>query len=464
MMNLQLTNPFAELLQSAVNATGVTGASLAYWDGERVHTAVAGVRNSVSGDLVTLDTLMHVGSITKVLNAVLVMQLVDEGRIGVNDPIATHLPELRLRDMAALERITCAMLLSHTSGIDGMWLPEAGPDEERIVDTIHRCASLKQLHPPGEATAYCNVATVIAGYLAQNLRGNSWYTLVRTHVYEPLELRHSFVDLSDAPRFRCSIGDIVDRKSGKLVQTKQPFLATSFAPAGSTQMMTAADLLTFARTLMNGGIAPNGARLLSEESTARMGTPVGIFTPLPSWSMEAGLGWMILPGGVLHHSGGGPGVYSQLYVHPASGRALVLLTNSETGWLLDRILVEPIIESWTGMSRLPQPERRTEKLDPVPYQGTFENIMTRVVIRAEGNGLVMQMSERPGTRRYAETPSIENDAVASAFLFPLGDHAFEAESTSDALPRLAFRFIRPDDRGRMQFLSYFKVGLLARTQ
>src|SRR2546426_5303273 len=115
---VQATNSYAQKLETARAATGVTGASFAYWDGKTLHTATAGLRNSVTGDPVTVDTVMHVGSITKVMNTTLMMQLVDEGKIALKDPVLKHLPELRLRDLQALKRITCAMLVNHTSGIN----------------------------------------------------------------------------------------------------------------------------------------------------------------------------------------------------------------------------------------------------------------------------------------------------------------------------------------------------------
>jgi hypothetical protein len=68
-----------ERLESALASSGVSDASFALWDCEALHTAVAGVRNSVIRDPVTVDTLMHIGSITKIVNATLVMQLVDDG-------------------------------------------------------------------------------------------------------------------------------------------------------------------------------------------------------------------------------------------------------------------------------------------------------------------------------------------------------------------------------------------------
>src|SRR5687767_4505248 len=70
---------YVRRLDAALVEHRMTGASFAYWDGATLHTATAGLRNSVTRDPVTADTVMHIGSITKVLNTVLLMQLVDDG-------------------------------------------------------------------------------------------------------------------------------------------------------------------------------------------------------------------------------------------------------------------------------------------------------------------------------------------------------------------------------------------------
>src|SRR5689334_4562847 len=97
---------YQDRLTEGVDRLKLTGASFCYWDGERLQAAVAGKRNSLTADPVTPDTVMHIGSITKVMNAVLVMQLVDDGLIGLEDPVLLHLPNLRLANRAALSRIT----------------------------------------------------------------------------------------------------------------------------------------------------------------------------------------------------------------------------------------------------------------------------------------------------------------------------------------------------------------------
>jgi len=435
-------------LAQARASTGVTGASFAYWDGETLHTAVAGLRNSVTGDPITSDTVMHVGSITKLMTTTLVMQLVDEGKISLDDPIVAHLPEFRLRDMRALQRITCRMLLNHTSGINGEWLPEYGPDQERIVDTIDRCAALGQLYEPGGETSYCNVAMVVAGYLVQKRLNESWYTLVKSRIYDPLGMNHALVDPLEVPRFRASIGDLSDAATGKFVQTSRPFLAPSFAPAGSTQMSTATDLVRFASALVNGGADKNGNRILSAAACREMIEPTASFVQIGPTPVKVGLGWMIYPGGVVGHGGGGPGVSSQLYAHPASGRAVALLTNCDKGEALTTAYLAPILESWTGLKceKLAS-KRKKGPWDPSPYVGTYENNADRYFVAVQDDALALRTQDKLAT--YDNT----KEETAATLLYPVGSDTFAVAAAGTAPTHGPIRFVRPGADGKMRFLA-----------
>lgn len=440
-----MTTDFAAIIADITGSGAVTGASFAYWDGARMHQAVGGLRNSVTGDPVTLDTLMHIGSITKVLNATLFMQLVDDGLIDLADPVSKHLPELRLGDPGALAKITCRMLINHTNGIDYDCPAYKDFDEQRIDDAIEDCASLSQIHAPGEATAYSNIGTVIAGYIAQKLRREGWYSLIKSRIFAPLGLQHSLADITELPRFRVSVGDQVDEQ-GKLVQSTRPFLPLSFGPAGATTMMTAADLVTFARALINGGVGVNGARILSEASASLMAKETTRFISPLTW--RVGLGWMILPGGVLYHGGGGPGVSSVLYAHPESGRTFALLTNCSKLGVFDARLIEPILQSWGAAVAPLTPVEGI--FDAAAYEGSFENQIYRFDIFREGEQLLARMAARLD---LYETDT----ARASIFqLARVGDHLFQMSSNGVAHP-FPLAFVNPDLTGKMQ-----RLGAMAR--
>lgn len=442
-------NSYAQQLEAARAEAGVTGASFAYWDGKTLHTATAGLRNSVTRDPVTEDTLMLVGSVTKVLNTALMMQAVDEGKIALDDPVVKHVPELRLRDADALARITCRMLVNHTNGIDGEWLADYGPDQERIVDCINRCAELGQVHPPGEAVSYSNIGHVIAGYLSQKVFAESWYTLMKARIYEPLEMRHSLVDPLDTPRFRCSTGDITDHKTGKLVQSPKTFLQPSLSPAGAMQMMTATDLVTFGRALINGGVGPNGKRFLSAASAARMAQREASAVTISS-PVDVGLGWWIMPGGLLEHGGAGRGVSAKLCAHPATGRVMALLMNSERAGRVLETFVTPLLQSWTGIE--PPPSTRkylSGPVDPSPYVGTYENNLSRFEVVAQEGGL--------GIRYSTKISGLQNANAARPLLrmYPRGEDLFDADPTTPGNPRLEMRFVQPRPDRRMRYLALF---------
>ena len=436
-----MTIDFSAAIASLTETGDVTGASFAFWDGEQLHQSVGGLRNSVTGDPVTLDTLMHIGSITKVLNATLFMQLVDDGLIALDDPITQHLPTLRLGDPQALAKITCRMLINHTNGIDYDCPAYRDFDEQRIEDAIVDCASKLQLHPPGEATAYSNIGTVIAGYMVQTLRGEGWYSVIKSRLFAPLGLEHSLADITELPRFRISVGDQVDEQ-GKLVQSTKPFLPLSFAPAGATVMMSAADLVTFARALINGGVGPNGTRILSEASAALMAQETTGFISPHTW--RVGLGWMILSGGVLFHGGGGPGVCSSLYAHPESGKAFALLTNCSKYGAFDKALVEPLLESWGATFDPLMPIEGA--FDSAPYEGSYENQLFRFEVYREGSQLFARMVPR---QDLYETDNAQGPVFE---LKRAGEHLFQMNMNGVAHP-FPLAFVAPDASGKMQRLG-----------
>jgi CubicO group peptidase (beta-lactamase class C family) len=442
-----------EQLQECLACAGVTGASFAYWDASEFHEAVAGVRNSITLDPVTSNAVMHIGSITKVFTATLVMQLVDDELIELDDPVLKHLPSLRLKDRSALEAITCKMLINHTSGINCSMMPDRGPDQERIVDAIERCAKLEQLFFPGEIASYCNIGTVIAGYLAQELRRESWYTLIKERIFAPLEMRHALVDLSELPRFQASVGDLT-APSGKLLQTTRPFLPLSFAPAGTTAMMSSRDLVSFARALINAGLGTNGARILSQESARLMAAPTAALVLPADWKI--GLGWMIRPGDVLTHRGGGPGVYSVVAAHPESGRTLALLCNSDNAASLEASFIEPLIASWTGPQNRPQPEP-PGKIVPELFEGVYRIDPYRAEVIRFGDGLALKLSL--SNRVYDNSP-IEDDEQPLR-MRPTARNVFEVEGLLPRGGKSEIRFV-PGPDGKMRFLAPLNAHLLAR--
>lgn len=140
-------NDLRERLVELIPRHQVPAAQVAVLAGGEVTTAAAGVLNLDTGVEATSDSLFQIGSITKLYTASLVMQLVDEGRVDLDTPAITYLPELRLGDPVVTEAVTLRHLLTHSSGIAGDHFPELGRGDDVVARYVASLAELGQTHP-----------------------------------------------------------------------------------------------------------------------------------------------------------------------------------------------------------------------------------------------------------------------------------------------------------------------------
>jgi CubicO group peptidase (beta-lactamase class C family) len=455
-MKLDQSDLEAHLEQSLARHR-VPGASIAVFHRGEWVRAAAGLTNLTTGVELTPDTVMHIGSITKVLNATLVMQLVDDGAVDLDERVLRYLPELRLKDTGALNEITVRMLLNHTSGIDGESQPDRGHDEETIEKGVVRMACLAQLFRPGAEFSYCNAATVIAGYLAQRLREKSWYRLIRERIFAPLQMEHSATLPEEALLHRASVGHLIDPRTQQVVRTSFAFLPLGWAPCGMTLMVSARDLVQFATAHIAWGVGANGARILSPES-ARAMQQMGVSNHGKHhiYPDGMGLGWMVSDDGLLHHSGGGPGVLSVLYAHPERQWAAAILTNARHGFGL----VDDFMQPWLEALGLRNPSGTTEirppanalDVDARKFAGVFEDVVSRFIVSSTPEGLTL----RRQSKFVRDYPDASTAVTEHERLIPLGEDQFLVNwggrvDLPDAYR--IFTFKRPDASGRMRYIG-----------
>jgi D-alanyl-D-alanine carboxypeptidase len=137
------------------------------------------------------DTLMLVGSITKQFTAVAILQLMEAGKLKLEDDIHTLLPQLPGKG----QKITVAQLLSHTSGVRNFF---AMPGFEAIVDkplAVPQVYDFFKNEPlefsPGERFAYSNTGYFLLGLVIERLSGTSYADYVAQHIFKPLHMRHT---------------------------------------------------------------------------------------------------------------------------------------------------------------------------------------------------------------------------------------------------------------------------------
>jgi CubicO group peptidase (beta-lactamase class C family) len=430
-------------LAASIEKHKIPGASAALFERGRWDVEAAGVTNVTTGVEITTDTVMHIGSITKILTATLVMQLVDEGRVELTAPLKKYLPEFQTRDRDVGKLITVEMLLNHSSGIDGEYFPDAGPDAERIEDIIPRIAQQGQVHAPGAELSYCNSGAVLAGYLAQRLAGKSWYTLIEERIFKPLELTHSVVQPANAMLHRTTVGHFPNR-DGTNTRTSLAFLNPSFAPAGTTAMLSAKDLATFALAHLNGGMGVNGHRLLSTASARRMQQRSAAWRGIAGGG--SGLGWMTFNQGLLGHDGGGPGIVSWLYADPKTKTVAAILTNAAHGLLVVDDITAPLYEAAGAKGLLADIESLAKDatqtpVDPHPYVGEYESIALAYRVVRHEKGIALRIR---GKMRFYDSDTLEESAPVP--LRPIRDGHF---TTGQGF----ITFLNPGRDGRMQHLG-----------
>jgi D-alanyl-D-alanine carboxypeptidase len=308
----------------AVPAAGMPGAFAEVrergwdWDGA---TGIADLSNARP----TRPGMRHrVGSITKTFVATTALQLVGEGRLGLDDPVGRLLPDLLPADLG--QQVTLRMLLNHTSGIgnytNAMLTSLAAI--ERVRTTTYTPRQLVQFGlelprtgPPGAAHSYSNTGYIIVGLLIQQATGNDPVDEVNRRIISPLRLTDTYFPGTE-PAIRGPHAGAYFTSLGvrNLVEFNM-----SWAWLAGELVSTTEDLNDFFDALLGG-------RLLPADLLAQMRTTVPFDPAVPeAGGYGLGLYWLPTPcGQAWGHDGG---VIGQITVslHHANGRHVSLAMN-----------------------------------------------------------------------------------------------------------------------------------------
>lgn len=419
---------WTQRLEELAAEHGLPGASLAvYADGE-LATATTGVVNAETSVAVTPAAVFQVGSISKVYVATVIMRLAEHGRLDIDQPVRTWMPELRLADPAVADAVTPRHLLTHTSGIAGDVFVDTGRGEDALERFVARCATLGQDVPLGAAMSYSNTGYAILGRLIERVTGQVWDDAMRTWLYEPAGFRSTLTLPEEALGFRAAFGH-EPGPDGRPALVDDWDLPRSSGPAGGV-CTTAAELIAFARTSLDHGQAPGAERLLSAETVAEMLRPQ-VAVP-DRWTLAGhwGLGWMLrnVDGRrVYGHDGNGAGQNAFLTVVPDRDVALALLTNGGDHTDVGTLLFDELLEDLCGIATPERPTARThakvaDDEAALALAGTYERFGVRLVIEVADSGprgtltlLEPLASEMPG-QEPIEMPLFPSSAGASVFV------------------------------------------------
>ncbi|HEX4151852.1 MAG TPA: serine hydrolase domain-containing protein [Steroidobacteraceae bacterium] len=375
---------------------GVVGASAAILHDGAMAEAATGSLNLSSSVAATSDSLFQIGSISKTFTTTLVLQLAEQGRLGIDDPVRKHLPYFSVASEQVSECLTLRHLLTHTNGIDGEFFADTGTDFDCIQKYVRACSGLGQVHAPGESTSYCNAAFVVLGALLEQVTGQSWDSLLRERILSPLGLRRTTTDYAELPRFRVAVGHVLDQNTERFAVSKRLHLPRGMGPTGATLHASAADLAEFGRSFVNGGCAPCGAPLLEAQSISNSLVPQADW-PTTRWTqVRMGLGWQLHSWDgrmVFGHDGATFGQASYLRVMPDANLVVALLTNGGPAKNLYHALYDDIFGQWAGVKLPGAPKAPGDASFNVHRAtGAYANALTQARVFVDGGQLKVKIA------------------------------------------------------------------------
>jgi len=332
------------------------------------------------------DTLFQIGSITKTFTATALMRLVEHGRVSLDAPVRTYLPDLRLRDEHVAARVTLRHLLTHHGGWFGDYFEDTGADDDALARYVAKLDTLEQLTPLGALWSYSNSGFALAARVLEVASGKTAEDALADLVLRPLGMTRSFFFARDAITHRVAAGHFVYDDGARVAR---PWYIPRNAHAIGGLVSSARDMLKYARFHQGDGIAPDGTRLLSVEALRLMRTPQAK-GPLDA---HAGLGWSLreIEGVLMNaHTGGTIGQQALLACVPARSFALVVLTNSGHGALVHQAVLKWMLAARLGLE-LPEP--RTQPRQPGElgaYVGVYESPGNRIELTLGDGGLVLR--------------------------------------------------------------------------
>jgi len=287
--------------------------------------------------------LFLLASVSKVITATALLQLYEQGRFQLDDPINNYLPfQVSIPNQS--QSITFKMLLTHTSGIadgpsmDGQYYYDQDSPvglgyflEQYLVPGGEFYDAQGNFHTfaPGSKSEYSNIGNALIGHLVEQISGSDFNNYCKEHIFNPMGMNNSYWRLDEVNQ---TIVQPYKYESGRY-QALRHYTFTDYPNGGLRS--TATDLFQFFSAFVQDGLS-NGNRLLKAETIRQMLT-----LQIPNIDSETGLHLFLMnqQHNLWGHDGGEEGVATMVAFEPELGTGVIILTNQGDADL-DQILVE----------------------------------------------------------------------------------------------------------------------------
>lgn len=319
-LDARLRTRLDRALDSSLARTWAPGAIAGVWVGGRGWTAVRGVADRTTGRLARLNDHTRIGSVTKTFTGTLILQLVDEGKLRLDDTIERWFPSV-----PDASRITIRDLGDMSSGIasyvrDAPLVSRYLADPRQpwtVGELIADGLALPRVFAPGDGFDYSNTNLLMLGQIVEQVTGRPLAEVMRTKLFAPLGMRHTTYAPAmklPSPSWR---GYTLQGSTDGTVLDATGWNPTFTGAAGQI-VSTLGDLRVWTRAVGSGSLlkpATQRARLQPNRASARAGRAY-------AFAIGTAGGWLL-------HSGEVPGFNTQIAYLPARRTAIVVLANAD---------------------------------------------------------------------------------------------------------------------------------------
>jgi CubicO group peptidase (beta-lactamase class C family) len=257
---------------------------------------------------ITPQTPMLIGSQSKSITALAIMQLAEQGKLELDTPITQYLPWFRVADESASEKITINHLLHHTSGLSDAGYGVILPVDTDMETAIRSLEKARQTAPEGTAFQYFNMGYVVLAHIVEIASGQSYADYIHDNIFEPLGMDQTTAD----PEKMFDLSNGYTRIFGFPVQVSESIPVYEIG-AGFI-LSNAEDMAKFASAMLG-----DGGGVISEKMKGEI--------LIPSLGGYAA-GWMIADGGgKIHHGGANNTFHTEVNLYPYRDKAFVVLMN-----------------------------------------------------------------------------------------------------------------------------------------
>ncbi|MGQ0649305.1 MAG: serine hydrolase domain-containing protein [Gemmatimonadaceae bacterium] len=315
----ELVSALERYVSTLAKADLFSGAVLLAKDGKPLYSGAFGLANKDFAAPNRLDTKFNLGSMNKMFTSVTIAQLVEQGKLSYDDPLSKFIPDFP--SSAAAQKVRIKHLLTHTAGLGSYFNAEferTSRARYRTVDDMMQLAKGDSLaFEPGSRWSYSNTGMLVLGKVIEAVTQQDYFEYLRNNLYKTAGMANTDAYQLDEVNPNLAVGYQKQfLENGTASFRNNVFMhVIRGGPAGGGYS-TAEDLVRFAEALKSG-------KVVSTKTFELMTTPKPDVN-----SPQYGYGFGVDPQtGIVGHSGGFPGISSNLDIFKGTGYVAVVLSN-----------------------------------------------------------------------------------------------------------------------------------------